>query len=246
LMTTCGLTAFGPPGSDADGCWQQHGYVNHAPAEAVAHTTRWEGANCTFEITGTVREAQMFGASLRLERTWRAELGGTMLHLHDRVTNDGGARVPHMLLYHCNAGFPLLDDDTEITVTHRSFHPRDDAARAGIAVWNRGGPPQSDFKEQVFIHEPLADDEGWARAGASNARLDGGRGVALTVRYRPVQLPALITWRMLGVKTYVMAVEPANCPTIGGRLAARERGTLPFLEPGESREYDVRFEVRNL
>lgn len=246
LMTTCGLEAFGPAGSDIDGSWQQHGYINHAPAEAVACNAQWEGDRCTFTVSGTVRDARMFGATLRLERTWRAILGENTLRLHDRVTNDGGERVPHMLLYHCNAGFPLLDEEMELSVTHASVRARDDVARAALDVWNRGGPPQSDFKEQVFIHEPCAEDDGWARASASNARLDGGRGVSLTVRYRPDQLPALMTWRMLGVKTYVMAMEPANCPTIEGRVAARERGTLPFLEPGETRHYDLEFDVRTL
>jgi hypothetical protein len=246
LMTTCGLQAFGPAGSDVDGAWQQHGYINHAPARAVAHRALWEGERCTFEITGTVLEARMFGSSLRLERTWRAALGSNTLRLDDRVTNVGGKRAPHMILYHCNAGFPLLDDEMELSVTHRAIRPRDDAARAGLAVWNRGGPPQSDFKEQVFIHETCAGDDGWARASASNARLDGGRGVSLTVRYRPDQLPALMTWRMLGTQTYVMAMEPANCPTIEGRTAARERGTLPFLEPGETLQYELEFDVRTL
>lgn len=246
LMTTCGLQAFGPAGSDEDGSWQQHGYVNHAPAEAISQSTRWEGESCIFEITGTVREACMLGASLRLERTWRATLGETTLRLYDRVINEGGKRTPHMLLYHCNIGFPLLDDETELSVSHRAIRPRDDEARAGLAEWNRGGPPQSDFKEQVFIHEPRVCDDGWARATVSNVRLDGGRGVALSVGYRPNQLPALMTWRMLGAKTYVMAVEPANCPTIEGRITARERGALPFLEPGETREYELEFDVRTL
>ncbi len=49
---------------------------------------------------------------------------------------------------------------------------------------------------------------------------------------------------MLGHKTYVMSMEPANCPTIEGREAALNRGTLPFLEPGETREYKLSFEVR--
>jgi galactose mutarotase-like enzyme len=246
LMTTCGLQAFGPPGSDADGSWRQHGYINHAPAEAVIHATRWEDDRCTFEVSGTVREARMLGASLRLERSWRTVLGENRLRLHDRVTNEGGKRTPHMLLYHCNAGFPLLDDEAELSVTHHAIRPRDDEARAALAVWNRGGPPQSGFKEQVFIHEPRAGDDGWAHASVCNERLDGGRGVALTIRYRPEQLPAFVTWRMLGVKTYVMALEPANCPTIEGRTAARERGTLPFLEPGETRHYELEFDVRSL
>lgn len=246
LVTTCGLQAFGPAGTDVDGSWQQHGYINHAPAQGVTHRTLWEGDCCTFEISGIVREARMFGASLRLERTWHAVLGENTLRLHDSVTNEGGERAPHMLLYHCNAGFPLLGEEMELAVTHRAVHPRDDEARAALAVWNRGGPPQHGFKEQVFIHEPRADEDGWARASASNASLDGGRGVALTVRYRADQLPALMTWRMLGMKTYVMAMEPANCPTIEGRIAARERGTLPFLEPGERRDYELEFDVESL
>jgi hypothetical protein len=243
LMTTCGLQAFGPAGSDVDGAWQEHGYINHAPAQSVTHRALWGEDDCTFEITGTVREARMFGAALRLERTWRAELGGTTLRLHDRVTNEGGESTPHMLLYHCNAGFPLLDVETELSVTHLAVRPRDAEARAALAVWNRGGQPQSGFKEQVFIHEPCAGEDGWARAIVSNPRLLGGRGVALAVRFRPDQLPALMTWRMLGVKTYVMAMEPANCAAIEGRTFAREHGSLPFLEPGETRDYELEFAV---
>ncbi|HVA29402.1 MAG TPA: aldose 1-epimerase family protein [Candidatus Baltobacteraceae bacterium] len=246
LMTTCGLQAFGPAGSDADGSWQQHGYVNHAPAQDVGYGALWEEDRCTFTVSGTVREARMFGATLRLERTWCAILGENTLRLHDRVTNEGDRRAPHMLLYHCNAGFPLLDEGMRLSVTHASVRGRDDVACAALDVWDRGGPPQSGFKEQVFIHESRAGDDGWARASASNARLDAGRGVSLTLRYRPDQLPALMTWRMLGVGTYVMAMEPANCDTIEGRIAARDRGTLPFLEPGETRQYDLEFNVRTL
>lgn len=243
LVTTCGLQAFGPAGHDVDGAWQEHGYINHAPAQSVGHRALWDRDDCTFEITGTVREGGMFGAALRMERTWRAALGGTTLRLRDRVTNEGGERAPHMLLYHCNAGFPLLDVETELAVTHKAMRPRDDDAHAALALWNRGGPPLSGFKEQVFIHDPLAGEGGWARASFSNPRLDGGRGVTLTVRYRPEQLPALMTWRMLGVKTYVMAMEPANCATIEGRTVARARGNLPFLEPGETRQYELEFAV---
>ena len=100
----------------------------------------------------------------------------------------------------------------------------------------RSGP---EFAEQVFIHEPLACADGFARTMMINRSLDEGRGVALAIRYDPTQLPALFTWRMLGVNTYVMGIEPANCPTIEGRVEAAKRGTLPMLEPGERRSYDV-------
>ena len=86
-----------------------HGRINHLPAEHVAARTVWDGDSCTFEMSGTISEAQMFGENLELERTLRVELGANTLLLRDIVTNNGGTRRPHMLLYHCNMGFPLLD-----------------------------------------------------------------------------------------------------------------------------------------
>lgn len=73
--------------------------------------------------------------------------------------------------------------------------------------------------------------------------LQEGNGLALAIRFAPEQLPALVQWRMFGEGTYVMGMEPANCPTIEGRIEAEKRGTLPFLEPGESRHYQLEFNV---
>ncbi|MHB8147772.1 MAG: aldose 1-epimerase family protein [Vulcanimicrobiaceae bacterium] len=243
LFTTCGLASFGPPGSDAYGSFGMHGRVNHLPAEHLAARTIGEGDACTFEIAGTVSEAQMFGENFSLARTLRVELGENRLVLHDVVTNDGGTRRPHMLLYHCNMGFPLLDAGAQLEVSQRAMHPRDEQAKRGLLDWNHGGEPDPQFTEQVFIHEPVACADGFARAVMVNRALDDGRGIALVIRYDITQLPALFTWRMLGVNTYVMGIEPANCPTIEGRIEAGKRGTLPFLESGESRSYDIVFEV---
>ena len=243
LFTTCGLGNFGPAGVDVYGEFGMHGRINHLPAEHVAARTVWDEDSCTFEISGTISEAQMFGENLMLQRTLRIELGTNKLLLHDIVSNNGGTTRPHMLLYHCNMGFPLLDTGSILEVSHRSLRPRDEDAQRGMKRWNRGGEPDPLFAEQVFIHEPLACADGFARTMMINRSLDEGRGMALAIRYDPTQLPALFTWRMLGVNTYVMGIEPANCPTIEGRIEAAKRGTLPMLEPGERRSYDVTFEV---
>lgn len=243
LFTTCGLGNFGPAGVDAYGRFGMHGRVNHLPVENLAVRTIWAGDTCTYEIAGTISEAQMFGEDLTLERVLRVELGSNRLTVLDVVSNKGGARRPHMMLYHCNMGFPLLDSHAELHVSHRSIQPRDACARSGIADWNRGGDPEPAFAEQVFLHRPVACSDGYARATMLNRSLDDDRGVALSVRFDPAQLPALFTWRMLGVRTYVMGIEPANCQTIDGRVKAGEAGTLPFLEPGERRSYELSFEV---
>lgn len=243
LFTTCGLTNFGPPGSDRWGSFGLHGRINATPAEDVVHEMRWEADECTLEIRGTVRQTRVFGEDLRLDRCLRTTLGGNYLEVHDRVTNEGETRVPHMILYHCNAGFPLLGDTSDLHLSKSSMRPRDDKAKKGLDVWNHGGAPAPDFAEQVFIHDPIACADGRAAVVLHNAQLREGRGLALAIRFDPAQLPALFTWRMLGCGTYVMGIEPANCPTIEGRVKAAELGTLPFLEPGESRRYDLEFRI---
>lgn len=241
LVTTCGMDAYGPPGSDAWGSWPQHGHFNRTAASDVRFATDWTVDDPTIEVAATIRQFRIFGAALRVDRIWRMRVDANIVELSDRVTNDGGDRQPHLLLYHCNAGYPLLDERTVWTLDAAEAQPRDDAAASALDRWGDGGIPQAEFSEQVFMHQPRADFEGWANATVSNPMLDGG--TALSVAFRPEQLPGLFTWRMLGFGTYVMAVEPANCTTVGGRRAAGNDGTLPFLEPGETREYVLRFEV---
>ncbi len=144
------------------GTFGLHGRIDATPAEDVVHETRWEGDECTLEIRGTIRQTRVFGEDLRLERCLRTTIGGNHLEVHDIVTNEGGKRVPHMILYHCNAGFPLLDDASELHVSQSSMRPRDDEAQKGLAAWNHGGKPAADFAEQVFIHDPVACTDGRA------------------------------------------------------------------------------------
>ncbi|MGA3035903.1 MAG: DUF4432 family protein [Vulcanimicrobiaceae bacterium] len=240
LVTTCGMDAYGPPGRDAWGSWPQHGHFNRTAATDVRFVTDWHTVEPAIEIAATILQFQMFGAALRVERTWRVRIDQNIIELRDRVTNDGGGREPHMLLYHCNAGYPLLDERTFWKLDAAETQPRDDVAARGMDKWADGDSPHAGFEEQVFIHKPRANSEGWSNATVCNPTLHGG--TALTVSFRPEQLPGLFTWRMLGFGSYVMAVEPANCTNVGGRRAAGD--ALPFLEPGELREYMLRFEVR--
>src|SRR3546814_13453873 len=65
-------------------------------------------------ITGVMRETRPFGPCLELRRTISGTLGRAVIRVHDRVTNRGNTSVPHMLLYHCNFGWPLVDEGTDI------------------------------------------------------------------------------------------------------------------------------------
>jgi hypothetical protein len=239
LVTTCGMDAFGDPGADRYGSWPQHGHQSRLAASDVRITTHLDDDDAHLAIGGTIRQFAMFGAALRVERTWRIDAFANVVALHDRVTNDGGSPTPQMVLYHCNVGHPFLSEATRWTFPAPPPEPRDDEARAGLAFYDRGGAPEAAFAEQVFLHRPVAGAEGWAHARAHDPAFGG----TLDVAFRPEQLPALFSWRMLGFGTYVMAVEPANCGVVQGRARAEAEGVLPMLAAGESRDYDLRFTI---
>ncbi|GAC1507676.1 MAG: aldose 1-epimerase family protein [Chloroflexota bacterium] len=243
LLTTCGLTNFGPAGADQYGSFGLHGRINATPADDVLWSQRWEGDEWILEVEGIARQTRTFGEHLSLARRLHMNVGERSMYLHDVVTNHGFSEAPHMMLYHCNAGFPILAPEARLYVAHSQTYPRDTAAGTGLADWDLVTPPQPGFAEQVFIHNPIACADGRAAAALINPSLNDGQGLGLAVRFDPEQLPALIQWRMLGQGTYVMGIEPANCPTIEGRVEAGGRGTLPLLQAGESRSYDLEFQV---
>lgn len=155
--------------------------------------TCWDGDHCVFEVRGTPRESKALKATLVLHRRWGTELGSATMHLEDRVVNVGTVAAPHMILYHCNAGFPLLGASTYVYVSHASIKPRDKQAEVGLDVWNRGAEPEFGFAEQVFIHTPVACVGGKARAAVVNPQSNGGRGLGFEIAYEPESLPALFT-----------------------------------------------------
>jgi hypothetical protein len=92
-------------------------------------------------------------------------------------------------------------------------------------------PPTRGFREMVYTMEPKADRHGLCCAALVNGDLDGG--TALSVQWPKAALPYVMEWKMMGQGTYVLGIEPANCP-FPPRAALRERGRMPMLEPGES------------
>jgi hypothetical protein len=67
----------------------------------------------------------------------------------------------------------------------------------------------------------------------------------LTLRFSET-LPAIFEWKMTATQHYVLGLEPANTPVIGGRADARAAGRLPRLEPGESVSYRLDFQMERL
>ncbi len=238
LMTTCGLTHFGQPEQDGDEALGLHGRISHTRAERVAVTAEWRGDDYVLHISGQARQSGLFGENLLLTRTISTALGSTTLQVDDIVRNDGWRETPHMILYHCNFGFPVVSPDSELLVNDEFANPRDAAARAGLTTHTRFDPPAAEYPEQVFFHKPRVGADGFVQAAIVNRPLAFGA----TVRYRAAELPFLAQWKMMGRGDYVCALEPANqWETPRSRL--RQEGRLKFLAPGEEIHYHLEFGV---
>ncbi|MGC8666866.1 MAG: aldose 1-epimerase family protein [Chthonomonadales bacterium] len=240
LVLTCGLTWMGAACEDEGRPLGLHGRISHIPATNVHWEGSWEGDDYVLTVSGRMREAIVFGENVELHRTIRARLGETRFFLHDRVRNMGYQRTPHMMLYHINIGFPIVDDHSRLIAPSITITPRDEDAVEGKEQYAQMQPPTPGFREKVYFHDLLPDAEGMVTTAIVNPACDGGLGVFVT--YPKHELPFFTEWKMMDQGTYVVGMEPGNALVLG-RAAERAAGRLQFLEPGEEREYHLEIGV---
>ena len=124
LLTTCGLNQFGSPSQEEGAEFGLHGRISNIPASQVNYRSYWEGNEYRLEIAGETHQAALFSENLVLRRRITTTMGSNSIHIDDVVTNEGFETTPHMLLYHFNAGFPLLSEDTRLTLHSEKTVPR--------------------------------------------------------------------------------------------------------------------------
>jgi hypothetical protein len=232
LLTTCGLDQFGAPSSHGGEELGLHGRASSLPAQHLSTACRPEpDGRVLLEVSGEMAQARLFGENLLLHRRVRSQLGSAGIEVLDTVTNRGVDPQPHLLLYHLNLGWPLIDEGATVDIPSRHVEARDAAARRGLPTWRDVPAPAREWEEQVLRHELPQDAPVSVRV--TNARA----GLALRVDVHTAQLPHLFQWRLFRQGTYVLGIEPANSPVITGRAAAAAGGSLPVMQAGEVRTY---------
>lgn len=242
LFVTGGLDTFGQPADDEGQSFGLHGRATALAARGLSWDADWDGDEYVLKARGRMKQVSFHGEHLQLTREITAKLGENRFTLHDVVENLGTRPEAHMILYHFNIGFPLLDAGSVLNV---DAHRTDGLNEHSQGIVDRAKQvlgPEVGYKEEVVVHDVKIDDAGWASAAVVNANFagghGGGRGLSLTIRYRKDELPYLWQWRNFRERGYVMGVEPGNAH-MHGRAYNRERGTLPILEVGERREYHL-------
>lgn len=232
LLTTCGLDNVGPASQGRP----MHGRYSQIPAQLLSQRAELEGNRYILELTGQVQQYRLFGEHFVLTRTIRSEYGRNAIHVKDTIANQAFEKVPLMLLYHCNFGYPLLDESTNIHL-ESDVMPRDEVARQGLLNHKQIHAPTTGYEEQVFFHDPKADDNGVITVGLSNPALS----IGVYLHYLKAQLPHLTQWKQLGEGTYVLGIEPGTCQVLGFE-EENKAGRVLWLESGEARSFHLLFE----
>jgi hypothetical protein len=238
LLMTCGLTQVGSPGTDGGEELGMHGRAHHTPARQVCAEGFWEGDEYLMVVKGKVEETSIFGWNIRLTRQISSRFGKNQIHIRDVVENAGFDPAPHMLLYHFNFGFPLLDSETEISFPPARVTRREPGlSLEGLGDWQL---PQAGYQERVYYHENLSPDaDGNATVTVRNPHFPSThRPLTVRLSWEMRNLPLFVQWKMPGEGTHVLGIEPANCH-VEGRAAERTRGTLVMLAPGQTIEYNL-------
>jgi hypothetical protein len=212
-----------------------HGRLTSVPARLASYGARWEGDECELYAEGEIHQVAAYGESLLLRRRISTRIGGRYFSLVDDVENLGFHPTPHMLLYHINPGFPVLDEGSEL-LFEGEVRPIYKTAEAVPPSPFHG--PRQGFVEQAYEIFPRPAADGTVTITLANRRFAGGRGLGLYVRYHAAEMPHCILWRMLGEGDYVVGIEPCTNP-VTPRAEQRAAGKITFLAPGERRTYHL-------
>lgn len=239
FLVRCGLEYNGAPEWDAAGklIHPLHGRIANLPAHYVSVSV--DPTSREIVVTGMVDEARLFGNKLRLTSTLRMVIGSNTFTVTDVIANPGASASELELLYHINQGPPLAAPGGKFLAAVQTLVPKDEHAAKHVGSWQTY-PAAAHRPENVFFFELAPGPDGWTKTLLHNPA--GDRGLALSFDRR--QFPLFTLWKnpLPQADGYVTGLEPCiNLPHV--KSFEKSQGRVAVLQPGESRRFDLRFDV---
>lgn len=240
MLTTCGLRNAGPSCREENGEYHPlHGRINSIPASDVS--IKWIKPDL-LEISGILRETALFGCQLKLHRTITVDASESRVTLQDELLNESAHEEEFMLVYHCNFGFPFIQEGCRIEFEEgEQVIPRTETAKTGMHNYTELQAPDDNYEEQVFFHMQKGDQNGNSHARVINPELS----LCAEISQSLDTLPVLVQWKSMRSGDYALGIEPCN-NYIKGRVDERRNGTLPKLGAYESRLFKVELKISEL
>lgn len=238
FLTTCGLNGVGTPCNDEGEDIPLHGSIANTPCDQAYFYEETEAGKTDLVVKTVTKDETIFGRKLRLTREIKVPTEENSFTITDTIENTGDKVEPFEILYHMNMGYPLLDEDSIITVPSVEVIPRDDHAAEDIENWMHMEKPAANYQERCYYHKFNQKSDETTSVSIEQPKLD----TKLSINFDSSNLDGFVEWKMMGVRDYVLGLECGNCYP-DGRDVMRKTGMLKFLEPGEKKTYTVRVDL---
>ena len=143
-----------------------------------------------------------------------------------------------MFVYHCNPGFPVLDEGTRVVIDSEKTTEWLEDQEVGPETYATVTAPVDKAHDDVYILHPRADAAGLCRVGLINDRL----GLGIYWSFPKAEIPIVTHWQHFHRGTYVTGIEPGNVSMLG-RAWNRKNGYLQHIEPDEVRDFHLEIGV---
>ena len=248
FMCRCGLEFAGHPGTDefvdntgatAEMDLTVHGKIGNIPASRVEIIAD-QDPPYTLRVRGVVYERMFYGPKLRLVTEISTVPGTDTFRIEDRITNQGAMNQEFQLIYHTNYGAPLLEGGASVHAPIRRIAPMNEHAGESIDNFATYQPPTLGFIEEVYLIDPLADEQGNSIVCLKNKAGDAAASISWSTK----QLPYLTIWKNTAAAEdgYVTGLEPATGFPFN-RKVEREFGRVPQLKPGQTRKFSLDYSI---
>jgi len=235
FLSTCGLTYTGLSVNDNGIETSLHGVIGNQPAENI-NIIRGADNEIPYVVISARINEHLCGVNLTLVREIKITYGINEINLTDCVENHMFEPSPHMIVYHCNLGYPLISEYAELVLPSNSVRGRTAWAKRNIDSWAKIEMPQDQYEEMCFYHKLQTDQNGWSSVTVRNPK----ENIGVNINFDTSTLDQFIQWNMFKKGEYVLGLEPSNC-TIDGRDDARANGTLKVLPAGSSVRHRLKF-----
>lgn len=215
LLTTCGLRHIGSPYREQG----LHGRIANTPAAKVSVFADWIGDEYVMRVSGEMRESAVFGENLVLKRTITTKLFAKEIMVEDTVVNEGFVDAEIALAYHCNFGYPLVNEGARLV-----------NVAADIAEIT--APIHGNTEECIRV--PM-------EGGLSCVGIENGK-IGVYVSADRATLPDFMIWKMLGESEYVIGLEPRTTNYGGQNIEAHH--AYVTVSPFAEHKMKVKFEIK--
>ncbi len=231
FLTTCGLESVGVPCVDKGEELPLHGSIGNQPCEY----SYYEENDKKITLNFLTKDEVIFGRKLELKRKIEVSKEENTFIVTDTIKNTGDKIEPVQILYHLNMGYPLLDEDSVVTIPAKEVIPRDEHAKSDLENCLKMEKPTANYQERCYYHK-FNDSKGLAKI--HQPKLD----IALEIGFDANSLDHFVEWKMMGVRDYVLGLECGNCYP-DGRDVMRKEGKLKFVEPEEEITYSFKVKL---